>query len=927
MRASSRKLALGFLVLAALLCAGCSEEPVPTRLGSDDSTLSTKTIPAGYYDGVVATSAATLRPSLHEAIDDHVKIPYTSSATDTWNVLELADQDPNDGGRILDVYRNASYPKYGEGNTDYNREHSWPKSYGFPNDGSSNYPYTDCHHLFLCNDSYNSSRGNKPSGTAGPGTSEYPTEANDGVGGGSGTYPGWSNWADSTYWEVWADRRGDIARAMFYMDVRYEGGTHGVSGYAEPDLILTDQLAQIEASNTGSNEQVAYMGLLSVLLQWHQEDPVDAKEIARNDAVYTHQGNRNPFIDHPEWVDCLFLDDCGGGDTTPPAAPTGLVATGGTGSVDLDWDDSGEADLAGYTVYRATGSGGPYSALDGALLTASAYSDGAVTAGTTYWYVVTASDASANESAQSAEASATPTGGGTGGATVWINEFHYDNDGTDTGEFVEVAGPAGTSLAGWTLLGYNGNGGGVYGTVTLSGSLPDQLSGHGTLSFAFAGLQNGSPDGIALVDGQGQVVQFLSYEGVITATDGAAAGATSTDVGVDETSSTPVGWSLQLAGDGTTYDAFAWQAPAAGTPGAVNTGQTFGGGGPVNTPPVADAGGPYAGLEGEAIAFDGSGSTDSDGTITAWLWDFGDGATSTAASPSHAYASAGSYTVTLTVTDDDGAQDTDTAGATVTAPNQAPVADAGGPYAGLEGEAIAFDGSGSSDSDGTIVGWLWDFGDGATSTAASPGHAYASAGSYTVTLTVTDDDGAQDTDTAPVTVDAVPAGPANVWINELHYDNDGTDRGEFVEVAGPAGTDLSGWTLVGYNGADGAAYATVALSGAIRDQEGGFGTATASFAGLQNGSPDGLALVDAGGQVVQFLSYEGTFTATDGPAAGLVSADIGVAEPSTTPKRESLQLRGTGTSYADFTWEGPVGVTSGKVNANQSFAAAGVASR
>ena len=85
-----------------------------------------------------ATNATTLRATLHAAIDDHTKIPYTSTATDTWNVLELADQDPNDGGRILDLYMNESYPKYGAGNTDYNREHTWPKSYGSPDDNSGN---------------------------------------------------------------------------------------------------------------------------------------------------------------------------------------------------------------------------------------------------------------------------------------------------------------------------------------------------------------------------------------------------------------------------------------------------------------------------------------------------------------------------------------------------------------------------------------------------------------------------------------------------------------------------------------------------------------------------------------------------------------------------------------------------------------------
>ena len=105
------------------------------------------------------------------------------------------------------------------------------------------------------------------------------------------------------------------------------------------------------------------------------------------------------------------------------------------------------------------------------------------------------------------------------------------------------------------------------------------------------------------------------------------------------------------------------------------------------------------------------------------------------------------------------------------------------------------------------------------------------------------------------------------FINELHYDNDGTDTGERIEIAGPAGTNLGGWSLVLYNGNGGQPYATIPLAGTIPDQDEGFGTLsfTGPAAGIQNGSPDGLALVDSGGSVQQFLSYEGSFTAVGGP--------------------------------------------------------------
>jgi hypothetical protein len=175
------------------------------------------------------------------------------------------------------------------------------------------------------------------------------------------------------------------------------------------------------------------------------------------------------------------------------------------------------------------------------------------------------------------------------GPSVFINEIHYDNAGGDTGEAIEIAGPGGTDLSGWSVALYNGSATqrNVYDTFTLSGALPDEGNGCGTLSFARAGIQNGGPDGLALVDPDGSVVQFLSYEGAFTAASGPAAGATSVDMGVSETSSTLVGESLQLTGTGSTYDDFIWASAAANTFGVTNTGQTFSGCTPV-TPPTPE---------------------------------------------------------------------------------------------------------------------------------------------------------------------------------------------------------------------------------------------------------------------------------------------------------------------------------------------------
>jgi Ca2+-binding RTX toxin-like protein len=159
-----------------------------------------------------------------------------------------------------------------------------------------------------------------------------------------------------------------------------------------------------------------------------------------------------------------------------------------------------------------------------------------------------------------------------------------------------------------------------------------------------------------------------------------------------------------------------------------------------------------------------------------------------------------------------------------------------------------------------------------------------------------------------------------VFINEVHYDNAGADTGEGVEVAGPAGTDLAGYSIRPYNGLDGATYGSIVdLSGVVPDQDDGFGVLWFPVAGLQNGSPDGLALLDSSGAVVQFVSYEGTITATSGPATGMTSQDIGVSEAGTEPPGQSLQLAGIGAAYADFLWAGPVGHSTGAVNVAQDF--------
>ena len=135
---------------------------------------------------------------------------------------------------------------------------------------------------------------------------------NNGQGGGMGVFPGNSNWCTGSgstgTWETSIGQRGDVDRALFYLDLRYEGGMHGITLAPEPDLILTDTESLIQT--TGSNASVAYMGLLSHLLAWHYEDPVSADELRRSNVVASFQGNRYPFVDRPEWAGCLYLNLC-----------------------------------------------------------------------------------------------------------------------------------------------------------------------------------------------------------------------------------------------------------------------------------------------------------------------------------------------------------------------------------------------------------------------------------------------------------------------------------------------------------------------------------------------------------------------------------------------------------------------------------------
>ena len=167
-------------------------------------------------------------------------------------------------------------------------------------------------------------------------------------------------------------------------------------------------------------------------------------------------------------------------------------------------------------------------------------------------------------------------------------------------------------------------------------------------------------------------------------------------------------------------------------------------------------------------------------------------------------------------------------------------------------------------------------------------------------------------DTSAVLVNAAPppTGLSNVRFTEIHYDNDGTDINEAIEIEGPAGGDLTGWKVVLYNQTGGAVYDTRVLNTVIPASCGARGVVTVTYPsnGIQNGPADGFALINSAGQVVEFLSYEGTLTAANGPALGLLSSDIGVSESASGSTTRSLQRNGAGA------WYGPYASTFGTCN-------------
>jgi endonuclease I len=260
--------------LTAYFAHGGLKEPTSMTVGSGGpSTPPPSSSPGSgdYYAAAAGKTGPALRAALHRIIRNQATISYSQ----VWTALQQTDQDPNNSSNVVLIYSGRSQSKStnGGGADDWNREHTWPQSHG--DFGTANGPGTDLHHLRPEDVSVNSTRGNKDFDTGGSAVAECSGCRTD---------------ADS--FEPRDAVKGDVARMLMYMAIRYEGDD------SWPDLELNDSVANGSAPRTGR---------LSVLLRWHAADPPDAAERRRNDLIFTNwQHNRNPFIDHPEWATSIW---------------------------------------------------------------------------------------------------------------------------------------------------------------------------------------------------------------------------------------------------------------------------------------------------------------------------------------------------------------------------------------------------------------------------------------------------------------------------------------------------------------------------------------------------------------------------------------------------------------------------------------------
>lgn len=274
---------------------------------STESTQEIQAIPAGYYNAATGTGYA-LKTQLHNIIKNHTDNGYGG----LWGIYTqtaFRDNYYENDGSLLDIYSekpsgpdNYQYTSTsqqcgnysGEGQC-YNREHLIAQSYFNEASPMKNDPF----HVVATDGSVNGARGNFPFGVVG--TANY--TSSNGSKRGSNLVNSFSNFS-GTVFEPIDEFKGDVARTFFYFATCYQDKMAGF--YTASNVAST----QVKAMFDGSADKVFSDGFILLMIKWHKQDPVSAKEIAQNDAIYTYQGNRNPFIDNPGYVCQIWSAQC-----------------------------------------------------------------------------------------------------------------------------------------------------------------------------------------------------------------------------------------------------------------------------------------------------------------------------------------------------------------------------------------------------------------------------------------------------------------------------------------------------------------------------------------------------------------------------------------------------------------------------------------
>ncbi|MFI3328982.1 MAG: endonuclease [bacterium] len=235
-----------------------------------------------YYSSLTGLYGTDFRAELNDVITDNFVWQNYNSST-RYTILPEADAVYGQEGMVYCIYSGQIF--YAEDSTTagpngymWNTEHVWAKSHGFPS--TSQLPYSDYHHLRVAEKNTNSRRNNRFIGSVDG--LDYNTDD-------------FGNKYTTDTWEPRDSVKGDVARMLLYMDVRYDGEES-----TEIDLVLLDDYEFPDSVGA------PHMGHLSTLLEWNKEDPVDDRERYRNDVIYSYQFNRNPFIDHPEYADMIW---------------------------------------------------------------------------------------------------------------------------------------------------------------------------------------------------------------------------------------------------------------------------------------------------------------------------------------------------------------------------------------------------------------------------------------------------------------------------------------------------------------------------------------------------------------------------------------------------------------------------------------------